>query len=418
MPRVLAVDSLADLRSIALAAYGPSVLSAVGTGAVAPVIVLSARDLGAGVNLAAFMVALLGVGQLLGDIPAGALAARLGERTALLLACGIEAVGMLGCALARHVWVLAASLVVLGLAASVFGLARQAYLTEVVPIRLRARALSTLGGVSRIGLFVGPFLGAAAVSRFGVSAAYGVGLLASAAAFALLLVVPDLTSGERAAQLRDPVRRSVGSVLLEHRRTLRTLGVGVLFISGARSCRTALVPLWAEGIGLDAAHTSLVFGIAGAVDMLLFYPGGRIMDRWGRLYVVVPSMVVLGLGMALLPLAGSFGLVALVATVMAAGNGLGSGVVMTLGADASPTRDRAQFLGGWRLMSDSGNAAGPGLISALTTVVPLAAAAVAMGALALAGAGWLRVWVPRFDPVSRGSLERRRERGADGPGRR
>ncbi len=399
-------DSFRDLRPIALAAYGPSALSAVGTGAVLPVVVLSARDLGAGINLAAFMVALLGIGQLLGDVPAGALAARVGERTALLLACGLEAVGMLGAALSRHVALLAACIVVLGLSASVFGLARQSYLTEAVPIGLRARALSTLGGVSRIGLFVGPFVGAAAVSRWGVAAAYGVGVAASAAAFVLVLLVPDLTSGERAAQLRDPVRRSVASVLVEHRRTLRTLGVGVLFISAARACRTALVPLWAESIGLDAARTSLVFGISGAVDMLLFYPGGKIMDRWGRLFVVVPSMVVLGLGMVLLPLTGSFALVTLVATVLAAGNGIGSGAVMTIGADASPATDRAQFLGGWRLMSDTGNAGGPAVISALTTVVPLAAASVIMGAVALAGAGWLRVWVPRFDPVSRRSLRR------------
>lgn len=405
--------SIRDLRGIALPAYGPSVLSAIGTGAVMPAIVLSARDLGAGVNLAAFMVALLGIGQLVGDIPAGALAARIGERAALIAACGLEAVGMLGCALAPDVLVLAASIVVLGLSASTFGLARQSYLTEAVPLELRARALSTLGGVSRIGLFVGPFLGAVVVDRWGTGAAYVVGLCSSASAFLLLLVVPDITSGERAAQLRQSERRSVGSVLLEHRRTLRTLGVGVLFVSSARACRTAIVPLWAESIGLDATRTSLVFGISGAVDMLLFYPGGRIMDRFGRLWVVLPSMVVLGLGMILLPLTGSFGWVTVVAVVLGFGNGIGSGVVMTLGADASPPVDRVQFLSGWRLMSDTGNAAGPALISVLTTVIPLAGAAVTMGGLALVGAGWLRVWVPRFDPVSRRSTRTRAQRRSD-----
>ncbi|MEO7059609.1 MAG: MFS transporter [Lapillicoccus sp.] len=404
------VETVRDLRSIALPAYGPTVLSAVGTGAVAPVIVLSARDLGAGVNLAAFMVALLGIGQLLGDVPAGALAARIGERAALIAACALEALGMAGCALAPGVAVLAGSIVVLGLSGSVFGLARQAYLTEAVPIRLRARALSTLGGVARIGLFFGPFIGAAVVSRWGISAAYVVGLCASASAFLLLLVVPDITAGHRKQQLKEGRHRSVGSVLVEHRRTLRTIGVGVLFISSTRACRTAIVPLWAESIGLDATHTSLVFGISGAVDMLLFYPGGRIMDRFGRIWVVLPSMVVLGVGMILLPLTGTFGWITVVAVVLGLGNGIGSGVVMTLGADASPARDRVQFLSGWRLMSDTGNAAGPALISVLTTVIPLAGAAVVMGGVALVGAGWLRVWVPRFDPVSRRSLDGLRHR--------
>ena len=44
-------------------------------------------------------------------------------------------------------------------------------------------------------------------------------------------------------------------------------------------------------------------------------------------------------------------------------------------------------------MSDTGNAAGPTVISAFTTLVPLAGAAVVMGAIVVAGAGRLRVWV-------------------------
>ena len=46
----------------------------------------------------------------------------------------------------------------------------------------------------------------------------------------------------------------------------------------------------------------MIFGISAGVDMLLFYPGGAIMDRFGRVYVAVPSMIVLGLGFVLLPL--------------------------------------------------------------------------------------------------------------------
>jgi MFS family permease len=55
----------------------------------------------------------------------------------------------------------------------VFGLARHAYLTEAIPVPFRARALSTLGGTFRIGLFVGPFIAAAIVTRLSIGAAYG-----------------------------------------------------------------------------------------------------------------------------------------------------------------------------------------------------------------------------------------------------
>jgi MFS family permease len=395
------VETVRSLRSIALPAYGPTALGSVGTGAVLPVVVLTARSLGAEVSVAAFLLSLIWIAQLAADLPAGAVASRIGERRALVLACGIEAVGMVGCATAPNLVVLGASLALLGVASSVFGLARQAYLTEAVPIRLRARALSTLGGVNRIGIFVGPFVGALVVAHWGLTAAYVVGFVSSLAALLCVLLVRDVTSGSE--RRRSMPRRSVAGVLAEHRHTLMTLGVGVLFIASARACRIALIPLFAEAIGLSAAQTSLVIGIAGAVDMLLFYPAGGVMDRYGRMWVAVPSMVVLGVGMLLLPLAHSFGTLTAVAVVLGVGNGIGAGLVMTLGADASPDDSRMQFLGGWRLMADLGNASGPAAVSAITVAFPLAAAAVVMGGAAFVGAGWLRVWLPRFDPISRRS---------------
>lgn len=401
------VEPVRSLRSIALAAYGPTALGSVGTGAVLPVVVLTARSLGAEVSVAAFLLSLIWVAQLAADLPAGAVASRIGERSALALACGIEAVGMVGCATAPNLVVLGVSLALLGVASSVFGLARQAYLTEAVPVHLRARALSTLGGVNRIGIFVGPFVGALVVARWGLTAAYVVGFVSSTAALLCVLLVRDVTSGsERSERRRSMSRRSVAGVLAEHRRTLLTLGVGVLFIASARACRIALIPLFAEAIGLSAAQTSLVVGIAGAVDMLLFYPAGGVMDRYGRMWVAVPSMVVLGVGMLLLPLASSFGTLTAVAVVLGVGNGIGAGLVMTLGADASPDDSRMQFLGGWRLMADLGNASGPAAVSAITVAFPLAAAAAVMGSAAFVGAGWLRVWLPRFDPIFRRSAAR------------
>ena len=136
----------------------------IGQGATLPLVALSARDLGASVGVAAFVVALIGIGQLLGDLPAGALAARIGEQKALVAACAVDALALTGAFLARSLWLLALAIFVTGLAGAVFSLARQAYLTETVPVRMRARALSTLGGTFRVGLFVGPFVGAALVA--------------------------------------------------------------------------------------------------------------------------------------------------------------------------------------------------------------------------------------------------------------
>jgi MFS family permease len=167
------------------------------------------------------------------------------------------------------------------------------------------------------------------------------------------------------------------------------------------------VPLWAESIGIDVATTAVIFGISAGVDILLFYPGGAIMDRFGRVYVAVPTMIVLGLGFMLLPLTTGATSVGLVAALMGLGNGISSGIVLTLGADASPPQDRAQFLGGWRVCSDLGNATGPLVISAVSAFAPLAVAAVTMGLLTWAGAGWLVKWVPVYAPRPRRKSEGR-----------
>ncbi len=80
------------------------------------------------------------------------------------------------------------------MSASVFNLARQKFLTEAVPVMFRARALSTLGGVTRIGLFVGPFVGAGVMQFAGISGAYWVGFGGMMAAAALSLTIPDLVA--------------------------------------------------------------------------------------------------------------------------------------------------------------------------------------------------------------------------------
>lgn len=379
--------------------YGPTALVSIGTGAVLPLIALTALARGASVPQAALVVGLIGMGQLAGDLPAGALTERFGEKKTLLGACVLDAIAMLVAFGTHSLSVLALAVFVSGLATAVFGLARHAYLSEAVAAEFRARALSTLGGTFRIGSFIGPFVGAALVNGFSIGAAYGFAAVMSLAGGLLSLTLPELQTRHRRAVGERP--RRIWAVLASHQRVLLTLGVGVLLISAARATRQSIIPLWAQSQGVDAATTSIIFGISAGVDMLLFYPGGAIMDRFGRLWVALPAMVLLGLGFVILPLAHTAVAIGLVACLMGLGNGISAGIVLTLGADVAPDAERRQFLGGWRLCADAGNVAGPGLISLVTIAFPLAVAAVALAAVSWVGAGWLARWVPAYAPAVR-----------------
>lgn len=386
------------LRSIAPSVFLPALVYEIGNGAIAPVIALTALDLGASAGTAGFMLALLGIGQILGDVPAARLADRVGDRHAMLLAAGLAVLALLGCFLAPSLLVLGPALLVIGAANSTYYLARQSYLTEVAPVTLRARAMSTLGGSHRIGLFLGPFVGAGAIALVGLRGAYLVAVGAAIAAAVLLLVVPDVATpaGPRA------VRGGMGAaaMLRRYRRLFATLGLAVLAVGAVRAARQTVLPLWAEHLGLDAGQTSLIFGIAGAVDMALFYPSGKIMDRYGRLAIALPAMIVLGGAMMAIPLTHGIVTLTLVAMIMSFGNGIGSGIMMTLGADVAPADSRARFLSVWRLCSDSGNAAGPVVVSVVAVFAGLGAGIVAIGSVGLLAAAALGVWVPRYSPFA------------------
>lgn len=388
---------------ILVPAYGPSALASLGAGALVPIVPLTATAEGAGIGLAALVVALAAVGQLCGDLPAGAIATRLGERRALILAGLVDAAAMVLAYLSTSLFVLGLAVFVSGLSGSVFNLARHSWMTVAVPLRFRARALSSLGGVTRIGAFLGPFAAAATVSIWNVHAVY---LFAAATGIGATLIaagVRDLddTDGRSAAPQAVRSRASAPNVttralVSSSRGVLRTLGVGVLLLCVARASRDSVLPLWAEAQQLDPATISIIFGIAAGLELLLVYPGGAAMDRFGRVAVGVPATAAIGLGLLLLPLTSSEVGIAVLACVMGMGNGLSSGLVLTLGSDAAPAVGRSQFLGIWRLFADVGRVGGPGLVALIAIFAPLAVGSLAVGAVSMVGSWWLAHFSPQL----------------------
>ncbi|MBN9238343.1 MAG: MFS transporter [Micrococcales bacterium 70-64] len=408
-------------RSIALPALLPTLLFSTGEGAIIPIIPIAADSLGATLALAGVVVALLTIGELLGNIPSGWLVARIGERPAMIGASALSVVGMVICIIAPNPVALAFGIFFVGLSAAVFSLARHAFMTSFVPLAYRARALSTLGGANRLGSFVGPFIAAAVIHLTGAAPyAFWIHVVACLACAVVLITLPDPTTtfGSVGTVRLAGRRMREGEALVEQesaglfrtlwarREVLQRLGLGAALIGALRASRQVILPLWAVSIGVGDTSTAIIIGIAGAVDFALFYPGGQIMDRFGRLWGAVPSMVGLGLGHILLALthdlASNVGWFIAAALVLAASNGLGSGILMTIGADLADRSNPAPFLGAWRFTGNLGGAGAPLLVAALTGVASIAVAAGAVGVLGLVGAGVLARYVPRYVTKARG----------------
>lgn len=391
-----------SLRRIALPAFGPSVLYGIGMGAITPVIALRAHDLGASFAVAALMTTVVGLASLLTNLPASSLTAKFGERVALVAAALWAMAAMVLGAMSTSLPLFAVAIFMVGMAGSVFNLARQSYLTAAVPHHLRARAMSTLGGTHRIGIFAGPFLAAGVIALGGIPAAFWLGAATMVLAAALSLTVPDFEAAVPNTHGAEPA--TIRNIFTGHWRIFATVGVGVLLVGAVRASRQAVLPLWAENLGLDASAASLIYGLSGAVEMLLFYPAGKLMDVKGRIATAVPCMAIMAAGLIWIPFTAGFTALLLAALLMGVGNGLGSGIVMTLGADHAPLTGRPQFLGLWRLLSDLGIMGGPGLLSAVTALVSLSVGIWTTAGLAVVGAVALWYWIPRA-PQSGGKAE-------------
>ena len=156
----------------------------------------------------------------------------------------------------------------------------------------------------RIGLFIGPFLAAGVIHFVGLGGAYGVGIVALVASALLAARIPDLpdhAAARAAASGRRRTGRASARSRRSHLRIFLTVGLGILLVSAVRASRQVVIPLWADHIGLEASVTSLVYGLSGAIDVMVFYPAGKVMDRKGRAWVAVPSMAIMGTALLLTP---------------------------------------------------------------------------------------------------------------------
>jgi MFS family permease len=124
-----------------------------------------------------------------------------------------------------------------------------------------------------------------------------------------------------------------------------------------------------------ASKQGVAVGLSSAVDTLMFYPAGLVSDRLGRKWSAVSCLLVLSAGMVLVPLTHTFGSFVLVGLLMGAGNGLGSGINMTLGADFAAGVEPSLFLGLWRLVTDVGIAASVAFSTATLVIAGLGIAA-------------------------------------------
>ncbi len=374
------------LKELVLPLYIPSLLKDLGLGMMLPVIPLYAHSLGAGIAVSGLIVAARSIGAFFFDLPGGAIVSRYNKGTLLIVSMGLTALfgGAMG--ITKGVWALFLLYLLYGCSHSLLLLSRLSYLKASVRRNLRGRTMAGFGGVLRAGRFIGPILGGLVGKFLNLPAVFFAQALITFLAFSIMIV---FLKPEKGVLKPDPdisIPKQFLEVAKEHRMTFLTAGTVMFLLQLIRTGREIIIPLWGTEVGLDVANVGFILGIASAVDVVLFYPVGTLMDNLGRKWAAVPCLILLSLGYTLIPLAGSFYGLLLISLLMGLGNGLGAGINMTLSSDLAPRKGHGEFFGLWQMITDTGGSAGPYLIGTIAQGLALSLAPLAVAGLGLVGA--------------------------------
>jgi MFS family permease len=371
-----------------VAVYVPTLLLAFAEGLLIAILPLYAASFGVGYGLVGLVSSAAAIGTLLTDVPAGAVLGRAGLRPTMIVGSGLVALSTFGLVWSDRFPQLVLLRVLAGIGAALWALSRHAYIAEVIAPAQRGQALSMFGGINRLGIFGGPAIGGVLADQAGIQVTFGLSATLAGLALAMsAILLKPLT--RTASSLRASHRwRLVGTGVRHNARDLGAAATAQTLGQMIRAGRFLIIPLWgAEQLGLDAAQVGTIVTAGAILDVSMFIPAGMLMDRFGRKVAAVPSFALMALGIGLIPLTRDFLTLLLVAMLIGLGNGLGSGLMMTLGADLAPPGATGEFLGIWRLIGDVGAVTGPLMVGAVAAAIGLSG-----GAWVLSVAGWLAVF--------------------------
>jgi MFS family permease len=312
------------------------------------------------------LAAAFAIGVLVGAVPGGVVAARLGARAAVISGLALVTLASVGVALADSFALLFGARLVQGVGSSMTCAGALAWLALATPRERRGRALGTAMGAAVLGALLGPVIGAGA-SAIGVRAAFstvaGVSLALCAVAFAFDPSAPE----------RQPARAILGAVRNgEFLRglwviTLPALLFGTLIV---------LATLALDDHGFSAAAIGAVWIAATAIESAINPILGRVTDRHGPaapIRLALAGSIAVSLGLAateepwlLVPL--------VLAAAIAFGGFYSPGLTML--SNAAEEMGLAQALGfgvmnaAWAVGNAVGPAAGGGLAELTSDAVP------------------------------------------------
>ena len=342
-----------------------------GFGAVIPVLPLYAQSFGVTQAAIGATVAVYGLARMVVSIPSGQIADRFGRRNALAIGGGISAAGNLWCAVAQSYWELVIARFAAGAGAGIVLTAGVIVLADITTRSTRGRTMAIYQGVFLFAVGIGPLPGGYLAETFGLEAPF----LVYGVASALAAVVgwfgvaetraPGATTADVNRQAATPVREQLG--VLYHNVGFRLVSAISLINAVARTgALFSIVPLIArDRLLLSPSQIGFGFALGSIMGLLVTYPAGSLVDRYGRKTVIVPATVVTGASMLAFSVAPTYAWFLFACVVWGAATAASAAAPAAYAADAAPPGMNAIAMSAFRMPSDAGYVLGPILLGLL-----------------------------------------------------
>ncbi len=356
------------MTAIALA----TTISMMGQGVVAPVLPQYARDYDVGTTSIGFVVAAFGFSRLFLNIPSGVLGAKYGRTVLMSVGLAITAVGNVGSGFAPDILELILWRVLAGAGSAMFMTGAMAYVADISTPQNRGRLMSIQQGALLLGVDIGPPMGGFVADTWGLAWPFFLaGGLAAAAAVWTAFRLPNRPPGwtREGAQTvsitasqttSQPGARS-GTMTMLSNPTFIVVGLFTLMVFLTRTgSRQTLVPIIAvDEIEMSLTLLGVMLFVMTTINFFIVFPAGWLADKFGRKPVMVPGILLAGVGLLLFTFATNVPMMFLAAIVMGIGTGVAGPAPAAYIADLAPPGQTSLAMGLYRTFGDLGFIIGP-----------------------------------------------------------
>src|SRR5919108_2075879 len=341
---------------------------------IVPAIPVLTKSFGISAGTAAQTITALAVGRFVGLPLSGTVLDRWGTRSALIAGPGLGCIAGLLAATAPWFGLILVLIFLMGVAESVWVIAREVAGIDLARPDQRGRVLSGFHGINNLGLALGPLFGGVLTETTGFKAVF----LAYATCAAISVAIGFSVHNSRpshAPTTSDSVKRPGSLDVTQRLRALRVLFrqippdlratyivlVFATFTSFVhRVTAQSILPLYASSqLNLTPKEIGFLFTISGFAVFTMILPAGFIIDKIGRKWATVPSTGIPALAFLLIPFAGTFFQLAVLLAFLGIANGLSLGSLATSTYDVVPPIARGRLQAARRTVAEIGGMGAP-----------------------------------------------------------